>query len=94
MKLTEQQEAVINYLIANYYDDVETMANISMVKDVIAQVDLPDQIANTIDKVALFNDIKKSYPPESDELAKEFIEGINFIMFLDKTSKDWDSNAQ
>lgn len=90
-ELTNQQELVIDYLMNNYYDDVERMAKIRMVSEVIAQVGKPEQIANTIDKVALFNGIKKSYPPKTEELVKEFIEGVNFVMFLDKTSKEWES---
>lgn len=89
-ELTKQQKLVIDYLMANYYDDAEKLANIRMVKEVIAQVGQPDEIANTIDKVALFNGIKKSYPPKPEELAKKFIEGVNFIVFLDKTSKSWE----
>lgn len=79
-ELTKQQELVIDYLMANYYDDTEKMANIRMVKEVIAQVGKPDQIANTIDKVALFNGIKKSYPPNKTTKQK-IIEGIGFIMY-------------
>jgi len=88
-KLTEQQEAVIEYLMANYYDDAERMANIRMVKEIVAQVGTLEQIPSIIDKVALFNGIKKTYPPKVEELTREFIEGINFIMFLDKTDKQW-----
>lgn len=88
-ELTKQQELVIEYLMENYYDDVERMANIRMVKEVIAQVGKPEQIADTVDKVALFNGIKKSHPPKADEIAEDFIQGVNFIMFLDKASKDW-----
>lgn len=93
-KLTKQQELVIDYLMANYYDDVERMANIRMVKEVIAQVGTPEQIASSIDKVALFNGITKSYPPKVEELAKEFVEGVNFIMFLGKTGEEWQNHGE
>lgn len=91
-ELTKQHELVIDYLINNYYNDVERLAKIRMVSEVIAQVGTPDKIASSIDKVALFNNIKKSYPPKTEELVKEFIEGVNFVMFLDKTSEEWDKS--
>jgi uncharacterized membrane protein len=79
-KLSKQQELVIDYLYNNYYDDCETMANIRMVKEVIAIVGKPEQIASNVDKVALFNDIKKSHPPKKP-LAQKIVEGIGFIMY-------------
>lgn len=83
-KLTQQQKLVIDYLYDNYYDDCERMANIRMVKEVIAQVGKPDQVASTIDKVALFNGIKKSYPPKpttAQKVKREIIKGVGFIMY-------------
>lgn len=71
--LTKQQELVIDYLMNNYYGDAESMANIRMVKEVIAQVGKPEQIASTIDKVALFNGIKKSYPPNQTKWPKRLL---------------------
>jgi len=83
-------EAVINYLHDNYYDDMEKMAHIKMIATLTTDVNTHyDSIPSMIDKVALFNSIQKSYPPKAEELAREFIEGIGFIMTLEKTSKDW-----
>lgn len=78
--LTKQQELVIDYLMDNYYDDAERMANIRMVGEVIASVGKPEQIASTIDRVALFNGIKKSYPPKRT-IKQNIIRGIGFIMY-------------
>lgn len=84
-----QQDLIIDYLMSNYYEDAERLANIRMVKEVLALVGEPEQVPATIDKVAAFNGIHKSYPPDTEAVAKDFIEGVNFIMFLDKTSQDW-----
>lgn len=79
-KLTEQQEVVFNYIWDNYYDDAETMVKIKMVNQVIANVGKPEDVPSLVDKVALFNDIKKSHPPKKP-LAQKIIEGIGFIMY-------------
>lgn len=83
-------DLVTDYLLANYHDDVERMARIKMVSAMAASDTLPFN-PSVIDKVALFNGIKKTYPPKADEIVEEFIEGVNFIMFMGKASKDWDS---
>jgi alpha-mannosidase len=87
-KMSKNQDLVIDYLMANYYDDVERMAKIKMVASIANSDTLPFN-HSVIDKIALFNDIKKSYPPKVEEVAKEFIEGMNFIMFLGKTAETW-----
>jgi hypothetical protein len=79
--------------VANFYDDVERMAHIKMIA-AIANSDSVEFNPNVIDKVALFNGIEKSYPPDAKKLAQDFIEGANFIMFLAKTSNDWSNHDQ
>jgi hypothetical protein len=88
-KISEQQQAVLDYLMDNYYDDAERMIHIKMVQAIALQGTNGHSLSDLIDKIALFNGIKKSYKPKVEELVKEFIEGVNFIMFLDETSKGW-----
>lgn len=70
---------VINYLHDNYYDDCTRMAKIKIIAG-LAQDSHGHDIGLIIDKVALFNDIKKSCPPKKS-VGRKIIEGVGFIMY-------------
>lgn len=76
-------DEVIKYLHDNYYNDCERMAKIKMIS-ALATMNGAEKyrkdLGSLIDKVALFNDIKKSYPPKKT-LKQEIIEGIGFILY-------------
>jgi len=77
------QNEVIQYLHDNYYDDCERMAHIQMIGAIANSKDVIKGIPSLIDKVALFNSIKKTYPPPKPEktIGKKIIEGIGFILY-------------
>ena len=60
----EMLEPLINYIHDNYYNDADKISSIKMI-GVMLQVGTPDKIPDMIDKIALFNGFKKSYPPKS-----------------------------
>lgn len=73
-------DEVVNYLHDNYYDDCERMAKIKMIAMMATQGWGEYDMPSMIDKVALFNSIKKSYPPKKT-LKQNIIKGIGFIMY-------------
>jgi hypothetical protein len=75
-------DVVISYLHDNYYDDCERMAHIKMIAALASPTgnDYTEDIPQMIDKVALFNGIKKSYPPKKT-VGQRIIEGIGFILY-------------
>lgn len=81
-------DIVLDYLMANYYDDVERVAHIKAVQYLVTKQDLtPQYAANIIDKCCLFNGIKKSYEPTAVDIqiaVRKFIKGINFILYKDE----------
>lgn len=79
-KQDEWIDEVTNYLHDNYYDDCERMARIKMIAGMATQGWGEHNLADLVDKVALFNNIKKSYPPKKST-ARKIVEGIGFIMY-------------
>lgn len=73
-------DIITNYLHDNYYEDCEHMAKIKMITFLATQGWGEHDISSLIDKIALFNNIKKSYPPKKT-FAKKVIESIGFIMY-------------
>lgn len=78
-------DIVTEYLLANYYDDIERMANIKLIQLITTDKTLtPEKAANLVDKVARFNKIEKTYQPTDVDIhiaAREFVKGLNFIMY-------------
>ena len=78
-------DIVTDYLMANYYDDVERMAHSKMIGALANKPDITaEYVAPLIDKIALFNGIKKSYQPTDVDItiaARQFVKGLNFIMY-------------
>lgn len=78
-------DIVTDYLMANYYDDIERLAHVKMVGALANKPDItPEYIAPLIDKIALFNGIKKSHQPTDVDItiaARQVVKGLNFIMY-------------
>jgi hypothetical protein len=65
-RMTEKEIAkakfITEYLYKNYHDDCKRMASIPMVPALINHASL-GEIPSLIDKLAILNNVKKSYPP-------------------------------
>ena len=73
-------DLVINYLHDNYYNDCERLARNKSIQSMTQGYAKNMNIPTLIDKVALFNNIKKTYPPKRT-LKQEIIRGVGFIMY-------------
>lgn len=62
-------EPLIDYIHDNYYDDADKIAGARMIGVILAVGSLED-MPEMIDKIALFNGLKKSYPPKTKEESK------------------------
>lgn len=56
---------IAEYLHKNYYDDGEKLAQIPIMGAMLNHA-TAEEIPSLIDKVAIMNGIKKSYPPSRD----------------------------
>jgi hypothetical protein len=66
--LSEKQIELITYIFNNYYYDKEKIVYIPIVSFLIRKESERPEAKSLIDKVAILNGIKKTYPGEVEEI--------------------------